>query len=455
MDRLFGTDGARGIAVTEFTCETAMLLGRAVALVMCAQSEKPKIIVGLDTRVSGDVLQAALVSGICSMGVDAVLVGVVPTAAVSVLVQKSRACAGIMITAGISGFEYNGMKIFGADGFRIDKDTEQEIESLIIQTRGRFEPKSGDEIGHIYYDKDGQWDYVRHILKSVDIDFHGLKVAIDCANGAASECAGKIFKGLGASVLLINDLPDGKNINRDCGTIKLDGLVRTVIEEHCDLGLAFDGDAARCLAVDELGRVLDGDKLMAVFAAYMQYRKTLKNNSCVVTKMSNSGFYKFARQAGIVITTAKVGGMNVIKEMKSSGSNLGGEQSGNIFFLDDECTSDGLLSGVKLMTIMKRSESKLSELGKMITLNPQILVNARVKGENKKKWRENSEITELIMNYSQKLGTEGRIYVRESGTEPLVRIMIEGKKTGVITEYAKNIAGAIERIYGEQETKES
>ncbi len=449
MERLFGTDGARGIAITEFTCETAMRLGRAVAAVMCKDSEKPKIIIGLDTRVSGDVLQAALVSGICSVGADAVLLGVVPTAAVSVLVQKNSACAGIMITAGISGFRYNGMKIFGADGFRIDKDTEQELERLMMQENCGAELKDGDEIGHIYYDKDGQWDYIRHILKMVDIDYHGLKVAIDCANGAASECAGKIFRGLGASAVLINDLPDGKNINSNCGTLELDGLVRTVIEEHCDLGLAFDGDGARCIAVDELGRIIDGDKLMAIFAAYMQYRKTLKNNSCVVTKMSNSGFYKFARQAGIVITTSKVGGMNVIKEMKRSGCNLGGEQSGNIFFLDDEATSDGLLVGTKLMTIMKRSESKLSELGKMITLNPQILINAKVRSENKKKWREDSEVTRIIMEYSQKLGTEGRIYVRESGTEPLVRIMIEGKKTGVITEYAKNIADTIERIYGE------
>lgn len=448
MDRLFGTDGARGVAVTEFTCETAMRLGRAVAAVMCKGSEKPKIIVGTDTRVSGDVLQSALISGICSLGVDAVLIGVVPTAAVSVLVQKNGACAGIMITAGISDYHYNGMKIFGADGFRIDKDTEQQLERLVFDESTQFELKSGDEIGHIYYDKDGQWDYIRHILKMVDIDYHGLKVAIDCANGAASDCAGKIFRGLGATVVLINDLPDGKNINENCGTLKPDGLIRTVIDEHCDLGLAFDGDGARCIAVDESGRVLDGDKLMAIFAAYMQFRKTLKNNSCVVTKMSNSGFYKFARQAGIVITTSKVGGMNVIKEMKRSGCNLGGEQSGSIFFLDDENTSDGLLVGTKLMTIMKRSESKLSELGKMITLNPQILVNARVASENKKKWRDNSEITELIMQHSRKLGTEGRIYVRESGTEPLVRIMIEGKKTGVITEYANNIAQTIERIYG-------
>ena len=449
MERLFGTDGARGVAVTGFTCETAMRLGRAVASVMCAGSEKPKLIVGLDTRVSGDVLQAALVSGICSLGVDAVLVGVVPTAAVSYLVQKNSACAGIMITAGISDYRYNGMKIFGADGYRIDKDTEEKLEMLVMNEQQEYELKDGDEIGHIYYDKDGQWDYIRHILKMVDTDYNGIKVAIDCANGAASECAGKIFRGLGASAVLINDLPDGKNINQNCGTLQLDGLIRTVIDEHCDLGLAFDGDGARCFAVDEQGRVFDGDKLMAIFAAYMQFRKTLKNNSCVVTKMSNSGFYKFARQAGIVITTSKVGGMNVIKEMKRSGSNLGGEQSGNIFFLDDANTCDGLLVGTKLLTIMKRSESKLSELGKMITLNPQILVSARVKSENKKQWRDNAEITGMIMQYSQKLGTEGRIYVRESGTEPLVRIMIEGKKTGVITEYAKNIADTIERIYGE------
>lgn len=449
MERLFGTDGARGVAVTGFTCETAMRLGRAVASVMCAGSEKPKIIVGLDTRVSGDVLQAALVSGICSLGVDAVLVGVVPTPAVSYLVQKNSACAGIMITAGISEYKYNGMKIFGADGYRIDRDAEEQLEMLVMKEKDEYELKDGDEIGHIYYDKDGQWDYIRHMLKMVEIDFNGIKVAIDCANGAASECAGKIFRGLGATAVLINDLPDGKNINHNCGTLQLDGLIKTVVDEHCDLGLAFDGDGARCFAVDEQGRVLDGDRLMAIFAAYMQFRKTLRNNSCVVTKMSNSGFYKFARQAGIVITTSKVGGMNVIKEMKRSGCNLGGEQSGNIFFLDDANTCDGLLVGVKLLTIMKRSESKLSELGKMITLNPQILVSARVKSENKKQWRDNAEITGKIMEYSQKLGTEGRIYVRESGTEPLVRIMIEGKKTGVITEYAKNIAETIERIYGE------
>lgn len=449
MDRLFGTDGIRGIAITDFTCETALQLGKAVATVMCSGSEKPKIVVGLDTRVSGDVLQAALASGICSVGTDAVLVGVVPTPAVAVLVKKNHADAGVMITAGISDFSYNGLKIFGADGFKIDNDTQAQIERLVVTQHNEFSLKGGDEIGHIYYDKDGLWDYIRHILKMVDIDYHGLKVAIDCANGAPSECAAKIFRGLGASVVLINDLPDGNNINRDCGTLSPEGLVHTVISEHCDLGLAFDGDGGRCIAVDELGRVLDGDKLIGIFAAFMQYNKTLRNNSCVVTKMSNSGFYKFARQAGIVITTSKVGGMNVIKEMRKSGSNLGGEKAGNIIFLDDATTSDGLLTGTKLMSVMKKSDSKLSELGKMVQLNPQVLVNAKVTVGNKSKWRENSEITQLIMDYSNKLGTEGRLYVRESGTEPLVRIMIEGKRTGLITEYANNIAAAIERIYGQ------
>lgn len=450
MEKLFGTDGARGIAVTGFTCETAMLIGRAVAWYMCRQAEKPKIIVGVDTRVSGDVLQSALVSGICSMGVDAVLVGVVPTPAVAMLVKKNSACAGIMITAGISSFEYNGVKIFGADGFRISRKAEDEIQALAGQER-KFDLKDGDEIGHIYYDKDGQWDYIRKMLKMVDTDYHGIKVAIDCANGAACECAGKIFRGLGATVITINDLPDGVNINRECGTLNMEGLIRTVVEEHCDLGLALDGDGARCMAVDELGKVIDGDKLMAIFAAYMQFTKKLKNNSCVVTKMTNSGFYKFARQAGIVTTAAKIGMINVIDEMKRSGCNLGGEQSGNIIFLDDETTGDGLLVGTKLMTVMKRSDSKLSELGKIMMANPQILVNARVLEDNKSKWHENSEITQMIVEYSAKLGTEGRIFVRESGTEPLVRVMIEGKKTGVITEYAKNIAEAIERIYGEKE----
>ena len=446
MGELFGTDGARGIAISSFTCETAMQIGRAVAAVFCKESQKPKIIIGLDTRVSAEVIQSALVSGICSMGADAVIVGVVPTPAVAVLVKKNNACAGIMITAGISDYRYNGVKIFGADGFRISRDDEQQLEALV--EKGEFELKSGRDIGHIYYDKDGQWDYVRYMLKLVDSDFHGIKVAIDCANGAAYDCAGKIFRGLGASVLLINDLPDGENINRNCGTLELYGLIKTVVEEHCDLGLAFDGDGARCIAVDEAGRVLDGDRLMAIFAAFMQFSKKLNNNGCVVTKMTNSGFYKFARDAGIVTTATKVGGLHVIDEMRRSGCNLGGEKSGNIIFLDDETTSDGLLVGTKLMTVMKLSQNKLSELGKIMTANPQILLDAHVKEENKKKWRENSEITQLIVTYSGKLGTEGRIYVRESGTEPLVRIMIEGKKTGIITEYAKNIAETIERIYG-------
>ena len=449
MDRFFGTDGIRGIAITEFTCETAMQLGRAVAACMCRDSKKPRIVVGVDTRVSGDVIQAALVSGICSMGVDAIITGVVPTPAVAVLVCKNNADAGIMITAGISSFEYNGVKIFGADGFKIDKQTEAELEELMCKPNCGSELKDGEDIGHIYYDKDGLWDYIRHILKKVDTDYHGLKVAIDCANGAASECGAKIFKGLGASVVLINDLPDGVNINCKCGTLDLDGLVRTVISEHCDLGLAFDGDGARCIAVDEAGREIDGDKLIGIFAAYMQFNKTLRNNSCVVTKMSNSGFYKFARQAGVMISTSKVGGHNVIAEMRKSGCNLGGEKSGNIFFLDDSTTSDGLLTGTKIMSVMKKTGSKMSELGKMVQLNPQVLINARVARQNRTKWRDNSEITQLIMDYSSKLGTEGRLYVRESGTEPLVRIMIEGKRTGLITEYAKNIASAIERIYGE------
>lgn len=451
MGKLFGTDGARGVAITEFTCETAMLLGRAVAAHMCKDSDDPRVIIGLDTRVSGDVLQSALVSGLCSMGVNAVIEGVIPTAAVAVLVKKNKACAGIMITAGISDFSYNGMKIFGPDGFKIDPETEEELERLVEQPAESFDLKSGSDIGHIYYDKDGQWDYIRHMLKLVDTDYNGIKVAIDCANGAASECAGKIFRGLGATVLLINNLPDGQNINRGCGTLELYGLIRTVVEEHCDLGLAFDGDGARCIAVDEAGRIVNGDKLMAIFAAYMQFAKRLQNNCCVVTKITNSGFFKFARDAGIVTTTASVGGTNVIKEMRRAGCNLGGEQTGNIYFLDDETTSDGILAGTKLMTIMKFSDNKLSELGKMMTANPQILVDAKVKNENKKLWRENSEITKLIVEYSGKLGTEGRIYVRESGTEPLVRIMIEGKKTGVITEYAKNIADTIERIYGDNE----
>ena len=447
MGRLFGTDGARGVAITELTCEMAMKIGRAAALVLSKGKEgRAKIIIGKDTRISSDVLEAALVSGICSVGADAYILGVIPTPAVALLVNKYEADAGVMISASHNSVEFNGIKLFSGSGFKLPDSVEAEIEELILDRPDDITLCSGTEIGRIYYEKDAVWDYVRHIMKSSPSDFKGIKVALDCANGSASVCAQKIFEGLGAKCVMINDKPDGSNINKNCGSTHIEGLQKTVIENHCDVGLAFDGDADRCLAVDENGELIDGDKLLAIFSNYMKELGLLKNNACVVTVMTNLGFFKFAKENNVVVATTKVGDRYVLEEMQKGGYNLGGEQSGHIIMLDFANTGDGELTGTKLLTVMSYTKKKASELAGCMETYPQVLVNVRITADKKGKWEKDEAVLAAIQEYSDKLGSEGRILVRESGTEPLVRVMIEGKKTGVITEYANNIAKLVEEM---------
>ncbi len=447
MGRLFGTDGARGVAITELTCEMAMKIGRAAALVLSKGKEgKAKIIIGKDTRISSDVLEAALVSGICSVGADAYILGVIPTPAVALLVNKYEADAGVMISASHNSVEFNGIKLFSGSGFKLPDSVEAEIEELILDRPDDITLCSGTEIGRVYYEKDAVWDYVRHIMKSSPSDFKGIKVALDCANGSASVCAQKIFEGLGAKCVMINDKPDGTNINKNCGSTHIEGLQKTVIENHCDVGLAFDGDADRCLAVDENGELIDGDKLLAIFSNYMKELGLLKNNACVVTVMTNLGFFKFAKENNVVVATTKVGDRYVLEEMQKGGYNLGGEQSGHIIMLDFANTGDGELTGTKLLTVMSYTKKKASELAGCMETYPQVLVNVRITPDKKGKWEKDEAVLAAIQEYSDKLGSEGRILVRESGTEPLVRVMIEGKKTGVITEYANNIAKLVEEM---------
>ncbi len=447
MGRLFGTDGARGVAITELTCEMAMKIGRAAALVLSKGKEgRAKIIIGKDTRISSDVLEAALVSGICSVGADAYILGVIPTPAVALLVNKYEADAGVMISASHNSVEFNGIKLFSGSGFKLPDSVEAEIEELILDRPEDITLCSGTEIGRVYYEKDAVWDYVRHIMKSSPSDFKGIKVALDCANGSASVCAQKIFEGLGAKCVMINDKPDGTNINKNCGSTHIEGLQKTVIENHCDVGLAFDGDADRCLAVDENGELIDGDKLLAIFSNYMKELGLLKNNACVVTVMTNLGFFKFAKENNVVVATTKVGDRYVLEEMQKGGYNLGGEQSGHIIMLDFANTGDGELTGTKLLTVMSYTKKKASELAGCMETYPQVLVNVRITPDKKGKWEKDEAVLAAIQEYSDKLGSEGRILVRESGTEPLVRVMIEGKKTGVITEYAKNIAKLVEEM---------
>lgn len=450
MGRLFGTDGARGVAITELTCEMAMQIGRAAAIVLTKTTHhKPRILVGKDTRISSDILEAALVAGMCSVGADAHILGVIPTPAVAYLVKKYEADAGVMISASHNSVEFNGIKLFASSGFKLSDEIENEIERLILDNPEEITLVDGTEVGSITYEKNAEWDYVRHVMKSIDGDLRNVKVAIDCANGSASDTAVKLFKGLGATCVFINNEPDGTNINKNCGSTHMELLQQCVIENKCHVGLAFDGDADRCLAVDEKGKIIDGDKMIAIFAQYMKKTGQLNHNAAVVTVMSNLGFFKFAKGNNIVVATASVGDRYVLEEMLRGGYNLGGEQSGHIIFLNEATTGDGELSGVKLLHILEHTSLQLSELAQIMQAYPQVLENVRIKPEQKGLWKQNPKVQEVIQFFSEKLGDDGRILVRESGTEPLIRIMLEGKIQGQIEEYAKTIARVIREGFAE------
>ncbi|MCD7731379.1 MAG: phosphoglucosamine mutase [Oscillospiraceae bacterium] len=446
MGRLFGTDGARGVAITELTCEMAMQIGRASAMVLTQKTKhKPKILIGKDTRISSDVLEAALAAGICSIGADAAILGVVPTPAVAYLVRKREADAGIMISASHNSMEFNGIKLFSGKGYKLSDDIEEEIESLILDSPEKIEEQisGGANIGRITYDKNAGWDYIRSLMKTIDHDLSGIRVAIDCANGSASSTAEKLFSGLGAAVMLINSNPDGMNINDRCGSTCLDGLSRFVVANKCHIGVAFDGDADRCLAVDETGAIIDGDKLIAIFARDMRDRGILVKNTAVVTIMTNLGFTHFAKAGNINTVTTKVGDRYIIEQMLAGGYNLGGEQSGHIIFRDLSTTGDGQLTAVQLLSVLKRSDCKASELAKIMERYPQVMINVKISAEWKEKWKNDREIEDIIALNQKNLGTSGRILVRESGTEPLIRVMIEGRHFDVINDMAIKIADKI------------
>ena len=446
MGRLFGTDGARGVAITELTCERAMQIGRAAAMVLTRTTHhKPKILIGKDTRISSDVLEAALVAGICSVGADAVILGVVPTPAVAYLVKKREADAGVMISASHNSMEFNGIKLFSGNGYKLSDDIEEEIESLVLDAPEKIAEQmtGGANIGRISYDKNAEWDYIRYIMKTIDHDLSGIRVAVDCANGSASATAEKLFSGLGAAVLLINNTPDGTNINDKCGSTYLDVLSKFVVENKCHVGVAFDGDADRCLAVDETGAVIDGDKLIAIFSKDMRDRGTLKKNTAVVTIMTNIGFVHFAKANNINIASTKVGDRYIIEQMLANDYNLGGEQSGHIIFHDLASTGDGQLTAVQLLSVIKRTEMKASELAKIMERYPQVMINVKISPKWKEKWKNDDVIEEMISANQKILGTTGRILVRESGTEPLIRVMIEGKRFDLINDMAVKIADTI------------
>ncbi len=444
MGRLFGTDGARGVAITELTCELAMKIGRAAAIVLAKTAKhKPTIFIGKDTRISSDILEAALVAGITSVGANVHILGVVPTPAVAILVTQKKADAGIMISASHNSFEYNGIKLFSSTGYKLSDEIEEEIEALILDRPESMHLVSHGNVGKVTYYRDAQTDYIRHVMKSIKGNLTGLRIAIDCANGSASATAKRLFEGLGASVFVLNASPDGVNINDNCGSTHIGGLMQYVIDKKCHAGLAFDGDADRCLAVDENGQLIDGDKLIAICAKAMKEQGTLKNNAAVVTVMSNLGFKYFAKDNGIKMLTTKVGDRYVLEKMLEGGYNLGGEQSGHIIFLDEANTGDGQLSGAKLLEILADSDKKLSELASCMETFPQVMINVKISPRSREVWKNDSQITDLIERYEDELGDSGRILVRESGTEPLIRVMLEGRDFKQINEYAIAIADKI------------
>ena len=444
MGRLFGTDGARGVAITELTCELAMKIGKAAAIVLAKTSKhKPKIFIGKDTRISSDILEAALVAGITSVGADVEILGVVPTPAVAILVEQKKADAGIMISASHNSFEYNGIKLFSSTGYKLSDEVEEEIESLVLDKPDLVKLVSHGEVGRVNYYRDAQTDYIRHIMRSIKGNLTGLRIALDCANGSASATAKRLFEGLGANVFVLNASPDGTNINENCGSTHIGGLMQYVIDKKCHAGLAFDGDADRCLAVDENGQLIDGDKLIAICAKAMKEQGTLKNDTAVVTVMSNLGFKYFAKDNGIKMLTTKVGDRYVLEKMLEGGYNLGGEQSGHIIFLDEANTGDGQLSGAKVLEILAESGKKLSELAACMEHFPQVMINVKISPRSREVWKNDSQITDLIDRYEDQLGDSGRILVRESGTEPLIRVMLEGRDFRQINEYAIAIADKI------------
>lgn len=445
MGRLFGTDGARGIANKELTCELAINIGRAAAYVLTEKTtEKPKVLIGKDTRVSSNMLEMALAAGLCSVGADVVLVGFVPTPAIAFLVKDREADAGIMISASHNPCEYNGIKIFDSNGFKLPDALEEEIEALVLDDMSPVEFPVGGDVGSVFMRYDYVDLYIDHLAESVNADLTGLKIAIDCANGCASYTAQKLFTRLGADVHMMHDSPNGVNINARCGSTHMDDLIDYVNGHEVDLGLAFDGDSDRCLAVDENGKLIDGDRMIAVFALDMKNRGILKDETAVVTVMTNLGFKHFAEQNGIAVKETKVGDRYVLEEMVKNGYKIGGEQSGHIIFRDFATTGDGQLSGAMLAAILKKSGKSASEVASVMTVLPQTLVNIKASAELKAMLDTDSDIINAIEKVKNTLGKRGRILVRASGTEPLIRVMLEGEDIAEIKRLAKGVAAVIE-----------
>ena len=444
MSRLFGTDGVRGVANIELTVDLAMKLGKAGAYVLTKENKhKPTLLVGCDTRISGDMLANALMAGICSVGANVVFAGVLPTPAVAYLTRNGSYDAGVVISASHNPMEFNGIKFFNGEGYKLSDALEDEIQTYIERDMSGIPAVSGADVGKTVYDFELERDYVDFVKATVPVDLTGMKIVLDCAEGASYRTAVMAIGELGAEVVATHISPTGININAACGSTHLEDLSESVVKNKADVGLAFDGDADRLLAVDEEGRVIDGDKLMAICGLRLKEQGRLKKNTIVATVMSNMGFFIMGKEQGISIEQTKVGDRYVLERMREIGASIGGEQSGHIIFLDENTTGDGLLSALHFLETMAHSKKKASELAAVMEVLPQALVNAKVPTEKKNKYMDYPEIAAAIKELEEKFHGEGRVLIRPSGTEPLVRVMIEGKDQQEIDTEAKKLARLI------------
>ncbi|MDD3718675.1 MAG: phosphoglucosamine mutase [Actinomycetota bacterium] len=440
--RLFGTDGIRGIANLELTPELAVRVGCAAVRVLARDNSRPFLVVGRDTRISGSMLESALVAGICSGGGRVGLLGVVPTPAVAFLTAHKGADAGVVISASHNPARDNGIKFFHRSGYKLPDELELEMECLVDATEHGDRP-NGDAVGCVQPASDAEEAYLEHLLSVVSPDLSGLSAVLDCAHGAAYRVAPMLLERLGARVTVLNAEPDGLNINLQCGSTHTEQLQRVVLDTGADLGLAFDGDADRLLAVDERGRLVDGDFIMAICALHMRDKGTLKGRAMVTTVMTNLGFHHAMRREGIAVRVTRVGDRYVLERMLEEGLNLGGEQSGHIIFGDHATTGDGLLTSLKLMEVMVESGRALSDLSGVMERIPQVLINVRVR--DKEAAGRSPVIAEALRDCEEKLAGEGRVLVRPSGTEPVVRVMVEALDPQQAEEAARTLSELIER----------
>lgn len=446
MGKLFGTDGIRGVANVELTPEMAFKIGRAGASVLSGKGGPAAFLVARDPRISGAMLEGALSAGLTSAGADVYLAGVISTPATAYLTKQQAVCGGVMISASHNPYSDNGIKFFNADGFKLSDEVEDEIERLYFMAEDSLPRPNADKIGRIHPIVDAGDQYIRFLLSHIPFRFDGCRIALDCANGAASNLAPAAFRALGAEVVAVHNTPDGLNINNACGSTSPGEVSRVVLQTGAQLGFTFDGDADRVLAVDEQGKLIDGDTIMAVLASHFKAAGRLSKNTVVATVMSNLGLEKFAEAEGFQLLRTKVGDRYVLEMMLTGGYNLGGEQSGHIIMLDYNTTGDGLLTALQLASIVVSEGRPLSSLASLLTRYPQVLINCPVK--KKDSMDKNLRLQQAVAQAEKKLAGRGRLLVRPSGTEPLIRVMVEGPSEDELHTIANGLADVIREELG-------